>query len=307
MKQKTKALICLLSFITFGLCASELETRTKSNKNDVQLIELVCGTYSNQSGSWQFTLDKNGAVLDKGKNNIGRWHIEKEVVVIDPKNKGAMINYMNLKDIGVEKDIPIRNHKNWKGQVHKVIPKLDDPLKAKTELAAQRKQDEASASEDTGVQKAIDFIQGKIDSGYLLEAKYLKTEPYLFGSFMGEDSKMFSKRIVVKFNFKYQTSGGFERWNEGPVNMAYSSTEKKWCVMGFTESNITGVPYMETNEGREAIQSAINDAYKGVSSKPKTTRMTVRPIDERSSTTFKAPSNDNAKRMEIQPLKKKTD
>jgi hypothetical protein len=77
--------------------------------------------------------------------------------------------------------------------------------------------------------------------------------------------------------------------------------------MGFSESSITGVPYMETNEGREAIQNAINSGFNGASSKPKPKKMTVRPINERSSTTFNSSSDDNAKRMEIQPLKKKTD
>jgi hypothetical protein len=44
--------------------------------------------------------------------------------------------------------------------------------------------------------------------------------------------------------------------------MAYNSKDKKWSILAFTESNVTGVPYMETNEGKRAIQGAIDNAFK---------------------------------------------
>ena len=161
----------------------------------------------------------------------------------------------------------IANIKKGRLEAHKKQQEAREKFISEQKIAQQiadetRKQQEESSSDESAIQKAKTFIQQQIDRGRLLDAVYLGTTPYLFKSFMGEDHNMFSKRLVVKFNFKYRTESGFERWNEGPVDMAYTPQGKKWCIMGFTESNITGVPYMETNEGKKAFRDAIDNAFK---------------------------------------------
>jgi hypothetical protein len=74
---------------------------------------------------------------------------------------------------------------------------------------------------------------------------------------MGESLKRYQPRLILSFNFRYRMPSGHERWNVGPVNMAYDTVSQRWVMMGFSEATITGQNFLETSEGQEALKSAI--------------------------------------------------
>lgn len=191
-----------------------------------------------------------------------------------------------------------------------VAKRLDD--KDKLRRLGKKLEKELIVIEAADVEAAAlmakEFIRVEMQKGDLLAAEYIKTEKYPMRFFVGEltPNKGYSRRHVAWFKFKYLTQAGFERWNIGPVNVAYRSGPNRWEVAFFGEHSITGIPYHLTKEGDAAISDSVNNAVAIAfaelgSQKPK--RMEVEPIQDKSGLSTKSPFN-NSRRMEVQSLKK---
>jgi hypothetical protein len=115
-------------------------------------------------------------------------------------------------------------------------------------------------TERMAIQRATELVRQTLP-GYpmALEARYV-TATTTFKPFMGESLKRYQPRMILSFNFRYRLQSGHERWNVGPVNMAYDTVAKRWIMMGFSEATITGRNFLETSEGQEALKSAVTHA-----------------------------------------------
>lgn len=121
--------------------------------------------------------------------------------------------------------------------------------------------EEEGDTADFAERKAIGFVKEWIVKGKLIDASCLGARLSLF-PFGGEPNENFcTKRFLVDFEFKYLTSGGFERINKGSVQMGYVKQDKKWHSFNLYESTITGVPYLETGEGRAMIERAVATGF----------------------------------------------
>jgi hypothetical protein len=110
------------------------------------------------------------------------------------------------------------------------------------------------------VQRATELVRQAL-SAYPMaqEARYVTATTSL-KPFMGESVKRYQPRMILSFNFRYRLPSGHERWNVGPVNMAYDTVAKRWVMMGFSEATITGQNYLETSEGQAALKTAVTQA-----------------------------------------------
>lgn len=126
------------------------------------------------------------------------------------------------------------------------------------ETSAQTVQQQVeSPTERMAIQRATELVRQAISAYPMaLEARYI-TSTTSFKSFMGESLKRYQPRLILSFNFRYRMPSGHERWNVGPVNMAYDTVSQRWVMMGFSEATITGQNFLETSEGQEALKSAI--------------------------------------------------
>lgn len=135
------------------------------------------------------------------------------------------------------------------------------PLIAKPTERPERQQVDPP-TEATAIQKATLMVSQALSSyPAALEARYVTARP-CFQSFMGESLKRYTPRLILTFNFRYRTPSGRERWNLGPVNVAYDTVEKRWVMMGFCEATITGQNFLDTQEGQQAVQVAVKKAVR---------------------------------------------
>lgn len=121
-------------------------------------------------------------------------------------------------------------------------------------------------TDEFAIEKAVKYVRNKIEQGTLIDAEFMEARSCMF-PFAGEARDFYSKRLFVYFNFKYMTNAGFERVNRGPVQMAYREEQKKWLIVDFNESSITGVSFWQTNQGKEMMGRAIIAAYSGSQSR----------------------------------------
>jgi len=115
-------------------------------------------------------------------------------------------------------------------------------------------------TERMAIQRATELVRQTLPAYPMaLEARYV-TATTTFKPFMGESLKRYHPRMIISFNFRYRLQSGHERWNVGPVNMAYDTVANRWLMMGFSEATITGRNFLETSEGQEALKSAVTHA-----------------------------------------------
>jgi hypothetical protein len=115
-------------------------------------------------------------------------------------------------------------------------------------------------TERMAVQRATELVRQSLPAYPMaLEARYVTATTSL-KPFMGESVKRYQPRMILSFNFRYRLPSGHERWNVGPVNMAYDTVSKRWVMMGFSEATITGRNYLETSEGQAALKTAVAQA-----------------------------------------------
>ena len=140
-----------------------------------------------------------------------------------------------------------------------VLKGASSPVASSTRPASQLVEPPAEAA---AIKKATVLVNQTL-SAYpaALEARYVTARP-CFQSFAGENLKRFTPRLILIFNFRYRTPSGRERWNPGPVNVAYDTEEKKWVMMGFCEATITGQNFLDTQEGQQAVQVAVKKAVR---------------------------------------------
>jgi hypothetical protein len=140
-----------------------------------------------------------------------------------------------------------------------VLKGPSSPVASSTRPASQMVEPPTEAA---AIKKATVLVNQTL-SAYpaALEARYVMARP-CFQSFMGENLKRFTPRLILTFNFRYRTPSGRERWNPGPVNVAYDTEEKKWVMMGFSEATITGQNFLDTQEGQQAVQVAVKKAVR---------------------------------------------
>ncbi len=120
-----------------------------------------------------------------------------------------------------------------------------------------RQQQVEPPTERMAIQRATEMVRQALSAYPMaLEARYV-TSTTTFKPFMGESLKLYQPRMILSFNFRYRMSSGHERWNVGPVNMAYDTVAKRWIMMGFSEATITGRNFLETSEGQEALKTAV--------------------------------------------------
>lgn len=140
-----------------------------------------------------------------------------------------------------------------------VLKGNSSPVASSTRPASQMVEPPTEAA---AIKKATVLVNQAL-SAYpaALEARYVTARP-CFQSFTGENLKRFTPRLLLIFNFRYRTPSGRERWNQGPVNVAYDTEEKKWVMMGFCEATITGQNFLDTQEGQQAVQVAVKKAVR---------------------------------------------
>ena len=140
-----------------------------------------------------------------------------------------------------------------------VLKGASSPVASSTRPASQMVDPPTEAA---AIKKATVLVNQTL-SAYpaALEARYVTARP-CFQSFTGENLKRFTPRLILIFNFRYRTPSGRERWNPGPVNVAYDTEEKKWVMMGFSEATITGQNFLDTQEGQQAVQVAVKKAVR---------------------------------------------
>jgi len=141
----------------------------------------------------------------------------------------------------------------------RVLKGASSPVATSTRPASQMVEPPTEAA---AIKKATVLVNQTL-SAYpaAREARYVMARP-CFQSFMGENLKRFTPRLILTFNFRYRTPSGRERWNPGPVNVAYDTEEKKWVMMGFSEATITGQNFLDTQEGQQAVQVAVKKAVR---------------------------------------------
>lgn len=123
-----------------------------------------------------------------------------------------------------------------------------------------RQQQVETPTERMAIQRATEMVRQALPAYPMaLEARYV-TSTTAFKPFMGESLKLYQPRMILSFNFRYRMPSGHERWNVGPVNMAYDTVAKRWVMMGFSEATITGRNFLETPEGQEALKTAVTQA-----------------------------------------------
>lgn len=140
-----------------------------------------------------------------------------------------------------------------------VLKGASSPVATSTRPASQMVE---SPTEAAAIKKATALVNQTL-SAYpaAREARFVTARP-CFQPFMGENLKRFTPRLILTFNFRYQTPSGRERWNPGPVNLAYDTEAKKWVMMGFCEATITGQNFLDTQEGQQAVQVAVKKAVR---------------------------------------------
>ncbi len=139
----------------------------------------------------------------------------------------------------------------------RLLKGASSPVATSTRPASERTEPPTEAA---AIKKATVLVNQTLSSyPAAREARYVTARP-CFQSFMGENLKRFTPRLILVFNFRYQTPSGRERWNPGPVNVAYDTEAKKWVMMGFCEATITGQNFLDTQEGQQAVQVAVKKA-----------------------------------------------